>query len=384
MNTNKLRAKEPTSKDMVYGRQGLIGNSQASRHWKGEIMSNPNSDAPCRKPDTLSPHGELGKLVDNFDRRITYLRLSITDRCDLRCRYCCPEQGISLVPHDEILSFEELNRLVAIFASLGVNKFRITGGEPFARKGLLSFLKGMKKIDGVQFLHLTTNGVLASRYLDDLLSAQVDGINLSLDTLERKRFWKITRRDRLNEVLQTFHGALARKIPLKINSVVQGDTDDEELKGLVGLAKDHPVTVRFIETMPFSGSGVVHNHDRDCLFDRLRGIFPAMTEEVSALPSTAKIFTLPQYAGKIGIIEGHSRHFCRTCNKVRITPTGMLKTCLYDNGALDLRALLRSGCDDNEIRGKIIHCVHNSWADGNAAERVSNRSSEPSMAAIGG
>jgi len=189
-------------------------------------MSKNHLNESCRVIDTAAP---INQLIDNYDRSITYLRLSVTDRCDLRCRYCCPEKGIQLVPHDAILTFEELLRLVRIFASLGVSKYRITGGEPFARKGLLAFLKELKKINGVESLYITTNGVQAGRHLDELVSAGVDGINLSLDTLEKKRFWKITRRDRLEDVLQTLHGALQKKIPIKINSVVQDDTTDEEL-----------------------------------------------------------------------------------------------------------------------------------------------------------
>ncbi|MBM9604836.1 GTP 3',8-cyclase MoaA [Desulfopila inferna] len=344
-------------------------------------MSKNHLNESRRAIDTAVP---ANQLIDNYHRSITYLRLSVTDRCDLRCRYCCPEKGIQLVPHDEILTFEELLRLVRIFASLGVSKYRITGGEPFARKGLLTFLKDLKQIEGVGSLYITTNGVQAGRHLDGLVSAGIDGINLSLDTLEKKRFWKITRRDRLEDVLHTLHGALQKKIPIKINSVVQDDTTDEELRALIDLGKNDPVTVRFIETMPFSGSGEIQNHDSDRLFDRLKNIFPAMEEDVNIEPSTARLFVLPRHSGKIGLIEGHSRHFCKTCNKVRITPTGMLKTCLYDNGALDLRAQLRNGCNDKELREQIIHCAQNSWVDGHAAERVSNRSSEPSMAGIGG
>jgi GTP 3',8-cyclase len=323
-------------------------------------------------------------LIDNHGRKITYLRLSVTDRCDLRCSYCCPETGIPLVPHDQILSYEELERLVRIFASFGVNKVRLTGGEPFARQGLLTFVKMVKKIPGVQSLYLTTNGVQASRHLDSLLSAGVDGINLSLDTLDRKRYHQTTRRDCLEDVLRTFHGALERSIPLKVNSVVLEDTKDEELLSLVGLSKKNPVTVRFIEKMPFSGAEKISRNEGASLLDRLKGLFPGMDEVPTAQPSTARVFSLPGYIGKIGIIEGNSRHFCKSCNKVRITPTGMLKTCLYDNGVLDLRELLRSACDDSEIAKRIQCCVQNSAVDGHAAEKNSSRLSEPCMAGIGG
>ncbi|MEE4243704.1 MAG: GTP 3',8-cyclase MoaA [Desulfopila sp.] len=328
---------------------------------------------------------ESRSLIDNYNRKITYLRLSVTDRCNLRCRYCCPEEGVVLVPHEEILSFEELHRLVRIFASLGVSKVRITGGEPFARRDLVNFLLKLKSsVEGLRTLSITTNGVQTFHHLEALKAAGVDGINLSLDTLDKQRFLNITRRDRLDDVLRTFHAALALAIPLKVNSVVLEDTEDSDLINLASLGKDNPVTVRFIERMPFSGSGTVAHHERDRLVARLRRIFPAMKEVEQSLPTTARIFSLPGYQGKIGVIEGNSRHFCSSCNKVRITATGMLKTCLYDNGVLDLRALLRSDCDDEGIADAIIRSVQKSFVDGHAAEAVSLRKSEPSMAVIGG
>ena len=324
------------------------------------------------------------RLIDNHSRPITYLRLSITDRCNLRCRYCRPEEGVPFIPHKEILSFEELERLVSIFCSLGINKVRVTGGEPFSRRGCLYFLTRLRKIDGVQHLHITTNGVKTSRFLDELATIGLDGINVSLDTLDHKRFWKITRRDYLEAVLQTVHGVLARSIPLKINSVVLKDTSDDEIIQLAGLARDFPIALRLIEKMPFSGtvrSGKLENGN---LSQRLKRIFPAIEECTNALPTTARIFALPGYKGNLGIIQGYSRLFCKTCNKVRITPTGMLKTCLYDNGALDLKGLLRSGADDREIERAIINCVQNRCANGHEAEQLTRRAKEPSMGSIGG
>lgn len=337
-----------------------------------------------RSGDTnFSPAPER-TLVDNHGRRINYLRLSITDRCDLRCRYCCPETGVSQVSHDQILSYEELDRLVRIFVLLGVDKLRITGGEPFARKGLLTFVRMVKKIQGLKTLYLTTNGVKASQHLDVLFSSGIDGINLSLDTLDRSRYQQITRRDCLDDVLRTFHGALQRNIPIKVNSVVLEDSSDSELLELAGLCRQHPVTVRFIEKMPFSGAPQVSNNHSTSLYARLKTLLPAMVEEEQSQPSTARIFTVPGFHGKIGIIEGNSRHFCRSCNKVRVTPVGMLKTCLYDNGVLDLRELLRSGCDDTEIARQIHSCIQKSAVDGHAAEKLSSRKSEPCMQGIGG
>jgi len=336
---------------------------------------------PFKYPQT-SP--KCGALIDGWGRRISYLRLSITDRCNLRCRYCRPEKGVPFIPHKEILRFEELERLVTIFCALGISKVRVTGGEPFSRRGCLPFLTRLRQIEGMQHLHITTNGVKTSRHLNELSAMGIDGINVSLDSLDQKRFWKITRRDYLEAVLQTVHGALARGIPLKINSVVLENTSDDEIIQLAELARDFPITLRFIERMPFSGTVRSEKLENGNLFLRLKRIFPAIEECNTALPTTARIFALPGYKGTLGLIQGYSRKFCKTCNKVRITPTGILKTCLYDNGALDLKMLLRTGAGNYEISEAVIACVQNRFKNGHEAERFSSRETEPSMAMIGG
>lgn len=329
-------------------------------------------------------HSSDFRLTDNHGRAISYLRLAITDRCNLRCRYCRPEEGVPFIPHKEILTFEELERLVAIFCSLGISKVRVTGGEPFSRRDCMPFLTRLRKIDGVQHLHITTNGVKTSRFLDELAAIGIDSVNLSLDTLDQKRFWKITRRDYLDAVLQTLHGVLARDIPLKINSVVLKDTSDDEIIRLAELVRDFPINLRFIERMPFSGtvrSGKLENGN---LSQRLKRIFPAFEESISTLPTTARTFALPDYKGTIGIIQGYSRLFCATCNKLRITPSGMLKTCLYDNGVLNLKEMMRKGSGDEEIKLAIINCVQNRCVNGHEAELIAKRDMEPSMGSIGG
>jgi len=335
---------------------------------------------PFPNPLPLRPDG----LVDNHGRRITYLRLAITDRCNLRCRYCRPEAGVPFVDHDEILRFEELERLAAIFTGLGVRKVRVTGGEPFSRRGSLDFLRRLRAIPGVEKLHVTTNGVKTGRLLDELKEIGIDGINLSLDTLDRQRFWAITRRDFLAPVLETLHGALARAISLKINSVVLADTSDTEIRALAELPRQYPLTLRFIERMPFSGGETAQTLSGADLPARLTRLFPQMREEVTAAPTTARLFTLPGFVGKLGLIEGYSRCFCATCNKLRITPQGQLKTCLYDSGALDLKSMLRRNASDESLRAAIVDCVGRRFANGHAAEQESNQKIKPSMSAIGG
>jgi cyclic pyranopterin phosphate synthase len=267
---------------------------------------------------------------------------------------------------------------------LGVDKVRVTGGEPFARKGCLPFLQKLKAMPGLRALHITTNGVETGQYLYALAVLGISGINLSLDTLDQQRFLKITRRDNLEDVLRTLHSIIERRIPLKLNSVVLADTSDEEILSLAALARQHPITLRFIEKMPFSGITrpvkLVNGH----LLQRLQRLFPTMEECSQNSPSTARIFSLPEYRGAIAIIQGYSRFFCSTCNKVRITPTGMLKTCLYDNGVLDLKKMLRAGADNGQIEAAILNCTQKRCINGHEAELLAKRGKEPSMASIGG
>lgn len=322
-------------------------------------------------------------LVDNHERAITYLRLAITDRCNLRCRYCMPDSGVRFVPHKEILRYEEMIRLVRIFAGLGISKLRITGGEPFARRDCIPFLQKIIAIDGITSLFVTTNGITTASCLDKLKNMSISGVNLSLDTLDPKYFSYLTRHDLLDNVLATLHGCIEREIPLKVNTVVFEETTDENIRSVAGLAEKYPLTVRFIEKMPFSGGNGLKNGGVGKLRQRLAGLFD-LREVQSEQPTTARIFTLPGYLGKIGLIEGHSRRFCATCNKLRVTPLGILKTCLYDNGVLDLKAMIRADTSDDAISQAIVDAVSRRFVNGLEAEERCSRGDEPSMASIGG
>lgn len=323
-------------------------------------------------------------LVDSFGRQVNYLRLSITDRCNLRCRYCMPKEGVDCLGHQEILSLEELERISHIFVGLGVNKIRITGGEPFVRKGCLDFIQRLSAQNPGLGLHLTTNGVAVQPYLTELKKLGIKGINLSLDTLDARRFLEITRRDKLEAVLAVFHEALRLGLPLKVNAVVQTDTSDDELVMMASLIKEKPVALRFIELMPFSGSDNVERTMELPLETRLFRLFPGLKEISSNNVETARRFSATGYEGTLGIIEGESRKFCASCNKLRITSSGMLKNCLYDKGVLNLRDLLRGEMSDSEIANEIISCVKQKLVNGNEAARLNAKDSEESMASIGG
>ncbi len=333
---------------------------------------------------SFSGSADTTSLVDSFGRRITYLRLSITDRCNLRCRYCMPAKGVDVLGHDAILSYEEMERLTRIFVSLGVSKIRITGGEPFVRKGCLEFMQRLKAQSPALNLHLTTNGVAILPYLAELKKLDIQGVNLSMDTLDPVRFQEITRRDKLETVLAVFHESLRLNIPLKVNAVVQTDTSDEELVQMAALVKDNPVALRFIELMPFSGSENIERSMELPLETRLFRLFPGLREISSNNVETARRFSVDGYKGTVGIIEGESRKFCATCNKLRITSSGMLKNCLYDEGVLDMRSLLRSEPNDTVIAEKIAWCVSRKLRNGHEAACGNGKKCQDSMASIGG
>lgn len=320
---------------------------------------------------------------DNFGRKINYLRLAITNRCNLRCRYCIPENSDQPYKEDA-LRLDELERLAGLFKNLGVTKIRLTGGEPFVRKDLISFVSTLNNDIGFNEICITTNGVAAKPHLKSLQDAGLTAINLSLDSLRQERFKEITGRDRLSAVLATFYRALELNIPLKVNSVVCSQTQDEEITELASLAEKYPISLRFIEEMPFCGRLCDLSTQEFGLEKRLHALYPDLREIQNRQASTARLFSKSGFAGTIGIIEGHSRKFCASCNKVRITPEGMLKGCLYDSGLLDLRHLLQAGTPDWAILSAIGHAVGRRHEDGHATEKAMTGKIKPSMATIGG
>ena len=327
-------------------------------------------------------------LYDSHGRPLEYLRLAVTDRCNLRCFYCMPEEGIQYVPRQELLTYEEMERLVALLAGLGVRKVRLTGGEPFVRRGLLPFIERLTQINGIDDISLTTNGVLTAPHVPALARLGVRAVNLSLDTLDRARFARITRRDELPQVLATLDALLAAGIQVKINAVVMDGQNTEDLLPLAELTRELPVDVRFIEEMPFNGGSHAatlpwnHRRIRAHLEEHLGALLPLPTPA----GATASEYRLAGHRGTVGIIAAYSRTFCGTCNRIRLTAEGGLKTCLYDQGVLDVRALLRNGSSDAAIVAALTGAFHHRAADGFAAERQRplHQLSFESMSTIGG
>lgn len=293
-------------------------------------------------------------MLDALGRNIRYLRISVTDRCNLRCRYCMPAEGVEWVDHSAILTYEQISRLVGLFAAMGVEKVRLTGGEPLVRKGLDSLVRSIRQTPGIRRVCLTTNGLLLADQLPGLLEAGLDGVNLSLDTLDRAQFEALTRRDELDRALAGLNAALAAPgLTVKLNCVPSGENDDQ-LVPLAALARDQELAVRFIELMPIGlGSSLTRRTEAEVLA-RLEAAFgsalPCPQEEGGG-PS--RYVTFPGFRGKVGFISAVSHRFCRSCDRVRLTAGGFLKTCLqYDCGA-DLKALLDAGADDAALAAAI-------------------------------
>lgn len=291
-------------------------------------------------------------LYDNHNRPITYLRLAVTDRCNLRCFYCMPEEGIKYLPKKELLTFEEIERLVRILAGLGISKVRLTGGEPFVRTDLMDLIRKISAVDGIDELHITTNGILTGPHIPELKALGIKSVNLSLDTLDRERFKIITRRDEFDKTWSTFHQLLDANIQIKLNAVVMEGKNIDDLIPMVELTRNLPVSIRFIEEMPFNGEGnhypVLHwSHKR--ILEHIQRGFPEIKKATDAPHATASHYQVPGFKGDVGIIAAFTRTFCGSCNRIRVTAQGTLKTCLYDQGVLDIRSLLRSGSSDETL-----------------------------------
>lgn len=326
-------------------------------------------------------------LYDNHGRIINYLRLAVTDRCNLRCFYCMPQEGIQFLKRQDLLTYEEMERIVRLFAQLGISKVRITGGEPFARKDLMSFLQRLSTIDGLEQLHITTNGTVNSQHIAQLKQLGISSVNLSLDSLDRERFYAITRRDYFDQVMNTFDQLLKHQIRTKLNMVVMPAHNIADILPMVELTKVHPISVRFLEEMPFNGSqeNAQELWDQRMILEYLKQNYPNLTKIPDPPNSTSFNYQVPGYQGSIGIIASYSRLFCGTCNRIRLTPTGMLKTCLYDDGVFNIKDLLRAGATDEQMTTTLLEALSHRAKDGFEAEgRRDNSTISESMATIGG
>ncbi len=298
--------------------------------------------------------------TDIHGRRINYLRLSVTDRCNLRCRYCMPAEGVHKLQHSDILSFEEMHRIARLAVSLGIEKIRITGGEPLVRKNLVNFLEDLHTIDGLQELTLTTNGLLLREFASELRQAGVHRLNISLDSLKPDTFSSLTRGGDLGKALDGIAAAEEAGFPaVKINTVVIRGMNDDELLDFAAMTLRTPRQIRFIEYMPTNtapdwASAFMTGEE---ILQEIRKVY-----ELEPLPPVeragpATIFRIPGAVGTIGIITPISNHFCETCNRIRITASGVVKGCLFDGGGVNLKPYLEHS--DYELRSALMRVLKN-------------------------
>lgn len=302
----------------------------------------------------------MSKLIDNLGREISYLRVSITDRCNYRCIYCKPEEQFEFIPHEEVLRYEEIVEIIKEAVNLGVTKVRITGGEPLVRKGVVDFIKKLREIKKLEDISLTTNGFFLSEYAEKLKDAGLNRVNISLDSLQEEKFKRITRGGSLEKALKGINSALkAGLLPIKINTVLIRGINDDEVEDFVRLTLGRPLNIRFIEFMP-SGEELKDNY-RDKFISVLE-IKENLAEKYSFRPvdinsgnGPAKYYQIKGGQGTIGFITALSQHFCKTCNRIRLTSEGKLRPCLFSNIEVDIKQAIRNAkTDDKIIRSKII------------------------------
>ncbi len=290
-------------------------------------------------------------MIDNYGRNIDYMRISVTELCNLRCRYCMPEEGICKRSHDEMMTAEETIEAARAAVSLGIKKIRITGGEPLVKRGIVRLCSEIAAIDGVEELCLTTNGTLLPKYGKDLRAAGVDRVNISLDTLDPDKYREITRIGELDEALAGIDAAFEAGFDkIKINNVLMGGFNDDEIEDFVKLTVDRPIEVRFIELMPIGG-GMEFEKARFISCRKVLERVPEL-EPLDMTDGVATIYRLPGAKGRVGLIRPISCEFCGTCNKIRLTADGMLKPCLHSDAEISIKG--KSPAEMKEIIGAAI------------------------------
>ncbi len=293
-------------------------------------------------------------MKDSFGRKIEYLRLSVTDRCNLRCRYCMPEEGVTSVGHGGILSYEEMLRIATAATALGVKKIRITGGEPLVRKGIVDFIGDLASLPSRPEIVLTTNGLLLAGLADKLKGAGLARVNVSLDTLQAERFETITRRPGLDRVLDGLRAAEeAGLTPIKVNMVPIQGVNGDEIEDFARLTFSHPWEIRFIEFMPVSGGLGYDSENRlpaSDILHTLENLGELSSIERKGPAGPARLYKLAGSLGRLGIIPAVSSHFCDECNRLRLTSDGRLRPCLLSGEEIDIREALRKGASDQQLQ----------------------------------
>lgn len=294
-------------------------------------------------------------MKDRFLREIDYIRISVTDRCNFRCRYCMPFQGVAYVAHDQILRFEEILRIGRMLPRLGIKHIKITGGEPLVRKDICSLIKDLKALEGIEQVTLTTNGYLLERFAEDLKEAGIDAVNVSVDTVNRENFAKICRKDGLPEVLRGIDKAQALGIDLKVNTVVSGNSSMTELLDVLNFFSNKGITVRFIELMPVGIAEQARVSNAD-LFKLIKLHYPDITKDDFRSNGPARYYQFGD-GKRVGFISAVHDVFCSSCNRVRLTAEGVIKPCLASALSYNIKHVLRSGAGDAELERALKQAV---------------------------
>jgi cyclic pyranopterin phosphate synthase len=327
-------------------------------------------------------------LTDSWGRRIESVRISVTDKCNFRCTYCMPAEGLEWLPRSEVLDFEEMTRLVRVLAAMGVHEVRLTGGEPLVRRDVPELVRLLSAVPGVDDLSLTTNGVLLDRYAGPLVEAGLQRLNVSLDSLSHTRFAELTRRDALDKVLAGLEEAerYPELRPIKVNAVALKGFTEQEVPALADLARRKPYIVRFIEFMPLDADETWRG-DQVLTGAEIRALIEAEYGPLVELPakasSTARRYAFADGKGELGFVNPISEPFCSTCDRIRVTADGQLRTCLFSQREWDLKTPLRDGSSDEELAAAVRNAVSNKELKHRINERGFTRASR-SMSQIGG
>ena len=327
-------------------------------------------------------------LIDNHNRKINYLRLAVTDRCNLRCNYCMPSEGIDFVKNDKLLTIDELIRISEIVVGQGIDKIRITGGEPFVRKDLMVLLRALAKMPDLKDISVTTNATLIGPYIDELKQLGIKNINVSLDSINRETFERITRRKQFDTVHNNLIRLITEGFNVRINFIVLEGQNEQDMIPILDVMKHHNVSIRFLEEMPFNGgsknfSGIKWNHK--AILEHITQTFTEYIKLESPETSTSVNYKIKGHTGTFGIIPSFSRTFCGSCNRLRITATGDVITCLYGKPKTNLRDIVRESNANVDVENALLKVIGSRAKTGFEAQKEhSTTVFDNSMTSIGG
>jgi len=326
-------------------------------------------------------------LIDSHNRVIDYLRLSVTDRCNLRCNYCMPSEGINFVKKDKLFTLEELFTLSKIMVGQGVNKIRITGGEPFVRKNLMVLLRNLSTLEGLNDISITTNATLIGPHIDELKELGIKNINVSLDAVSKESFERITRRNEFEIVYANLLRLIKEGFNVRINFIVLDGQNTEDIIPILDLMQQYNVGVRFLEEMPFNGGSKKFN-TINWTYENILNHIKATYSEIELLPSpktsTSVNYKIKGHKSTFGLIPSFSRTFCGTCNRLRISATGDVVTCLYAKPSMNLRDILRGENIEENVIAHILKAVGSKAKTGFEAQELHSSVFDSSMTSIGG